>query len=164
MPNQNREKALEALKNLNIPYELVEHEAVYTIGEVKALGLPSLGNSVKNLFLRDQKGKNHYLIVMLADKKADLEGIGHILGVGKLSFASESRLEKYLGLTRGAVTALGVINDETNAVNIVFDKDLVGNSKIGVHPNDNTATAWLDFRDLERFISHFGNDIRYIEI
>jgi len=158
---QKREAVFEALSKLNISYELTEHEAVYTIDEVKALGLPNFGASCKNLFLRDQKGKNHYLIVMPADKKADLEGLGRSLGQGKLSFASESRLEKFLGLTKGAVTPLGVINDSSNAVTVVIDEQLRGN-KLGLHPNDNTATIWLDFDDLERFILNYGNDVRYI--
>ncbi|MCL2566457.1 MAG: prolyl-tRNA synthetase associated domain-containing protein [Defluviitaleaceae bacterium] len=160
---ENREKALKALKELNIAYELAEHPAVYTIDEVKALNLPDLGISCKNLFLRDQKGKNHYLLTMRSDKKADLETIGNILGAGKLSFASENRLEKYLSLTKGAVTPLGIINDTECAVTVVFDEDLRDN-KIGIHPNDNTATLWLDLCDLENLIAHYGNDIKYLKI
>lgn len=161
---EKREKVLEALTKLGITYELMEHPPVYTIDEVRDLGITELGEVCKNLFLRDAKGKNHYLLVMLADKKAGLESIGQNLGVGKLSFASESRLEKYLGLTKGAVTPLGVINDSEKAVTVVFDKDLRGNPKIGIHPNDNTATIWLDFDSLVKFIAQYGNDVRYIHI
>ena len=161
---QNREAALSALSALNIPYELVEHKAVYTIDEVKELGLMEQGLVCKNLFLRDAKGKRHYIVVMDSDKKADLEKIGLDLASTRLSFASESRLQKILGLERGAVTPLGIINDLSHEVTVVFDDALKGEKKIGIHPNDNTATIWLDFESLERLVSHYGNEVCYIKV
>ena len=88
------------LEEKNIPFEWVEHKAVYTIEEMEELGLEDMNEIAKNLFLRDQKGKRHFLVVIRADKQANLKELGEKLGVGKLSFASEERLEKYMKLKK----------------------------------------------------------------
>lgn len=75
-----------------------------------------------------------------------------LLGTSKLSFASEDRLMRYLGLTKGAVTPLGILNDHDHAVEVVLDRDLEKHPRLGVHPCVNTATVWLAFSDLRRLI------------
>ncbi|MBO5330158.1 MAG: prolyl-tRNA synthetase associated domain-containing protein [Anaerotignum sp.] len=150
------------LEDKNIPFEWVEHKAVYTIEEMEELGLESMDEIAKNLFLRDQKGKRHFLIVIRADKQANLKELGEKLGIGKLSFASEERLEKYMKLKKGAVTPLGVLNDEDCAVEVFFDEDFVGMEKIGVHPNDNTASVYLKTEDLLGIIREHGNTLEIV--
>ena len=150
------------LEEKNIPFEWVEHKAVYTIEEMEELGLESMDEIAKNLFLRDQKGKRHFLIVIRADKQANLKELGEKLGIGKLSFASEERLEKYLGLKKGAVSPLGILNDENCAVEVFFDEDFVGMEKIGVHPNDNTASVYLKTEDLLGIIREHGNSLEIV--
>jgi Ala-tRNA(Pro) deacylase len=153
------------LKRLGVQYELIEHPAVYTIDEMDALEVfqdnPWV---VKNLFLRDEKGRRHFLVVIDKEKKADLKYIRSKLGTSNLSFASEERLMKYLMLTKGSVTPLGIINDEEKAVEVVFDSDLVGRASIGVHPNDNTATVMLSYTDLHMVIQTHGNRLHVIEL
>ena len=161
---QNREKALWALEDLHIPYELEEHPAVYTMEEMEALGVTGRGEVCKNLFLRDAKGKNHYLIVLPGGKRANLKAIAAKLGGSALSFASESRLMEHLGLEKGAVTPLGVVNDAAHGVAVIFDEDLRGAERVGVHPNDNTATLWLKFGDLQRLVESYGNEVRFIRL
>lgn len=77
---------------------------------------------VKNLFLRDAKGKRHFLVVLDKDKRADLKALQEQLSCSKLSFASEERLKKHLGLSRGSVTPLGILNDAQGMVELVFDR------------------------------------------
>ena len=114
-----REKVLEKLKEINIKYKLVEHTPVYTIEEMDALGeIFDNAKICKNLFLRDQKGKRHFLIVVPEEKRVPLSEIPEKIGSTRLSFASEERLMKYLKLTPGSVTPLAVINDEENEVGI----------------------------------------------
>ena len=149
------------LDEKGLQYEWIEHEAVYTIEDMVRLGLEENKDVAKNLFLRDQKGKHHFLVVIRADKQANLKELGEKLGIGKLSFASEERLEKYMGLKKGAVTPLGVLNDENHVVEVVFDKDLTHAPKVGIHPNDNTATVWMSFKDLKKLIEKLGNPISY---
>ena len=69
------------------------------------------------------------------------------------------RLDKYLGLTQGSVSPLGLLNNEDKSVVMIFDRDLVGNEEVGVHPNENTATIWLKFSDLKKIIEEHGNEI-----
>ena len=82
------------LDEKGLKYTWIEHEAVYTIEDMVRLGLEENKDVAKNLFLRDQKGKRHFLVVIRADKQANLKELGEKLGIGKLSFASEERLEK----------------------------------------------------------------------
>jgi len=141
------------LKEKGIPFRWVEHKAVYTIEEEE---------TAKNLFLRDQKGKNHFLVVIRADKQANLKELGEKLGGVRLSFASEERLEKYLGLKKGAVTPLGILNDTACAVKVFLDRDFLEKEEIGVHPNDNTASVYLKTADLMQIIKEHGNSLEVL--
>lgn len=114
--------------------------------------------------MKNSNGKKHYLVVLKGDKKADLKSIKSQINSTALSFASEERLEKYLGLSKGAVTPLGIINDEEHLVNIVLDEDLKKEEIIGVHPNVNTSTVFISYNDLIKFINSFGNEIFYVNI
>lgn len=159
-----KEKVLKKLDELNIHYKLIDHPAVYTIDAMDELHLNKNGHIVKNLFLKNSNGKKHYLVVLKGDKKADLKSIKSQINSTALSFASEERLEKYLGLSKGAVTPLGIINDEEHLVNIVLDEDLKKEEIIGVHPNVNTSTVFISYNDLIKFINSFGNEIFYVNI
>lgn len=159
-----REAVLKRLEELSIPYKLTEHEAVFTIGQMEGLHLGEYGHVAKNLFLRDAKGKRHFLITLCGDKQADLKTLGAKLGGVRLSFASEERLERLLKLKKGAVTPLGSINDEANAVEIILDMDLEKKERIGVHPNENTATVWLSYPELCRYIESCGSSFTRLEI
>lgn len=156
------EKILKKLEELGISYELIEHKAVYNMEEMDALGKDFFKGATicKNLFLRDQKGKRHFLITMKEEKQANLADIAKACLTSKLSFASEERLKKYLDLTPGAVTPLSVINDESKTVEVILDKDLFKEEKIGVHPGCNTATVIISPNDLEKYIKESGNKLK----
>ena len=99
-----KQRVYDALNKMGIKYEVVEHEPVHTMEDMDRLGLPEKGTLCKNLFLRDSKGKRHFLITADEKTKLDLKALGRQLGAGTLSFASEERLEKYLGVKQGSVT------------------------------------------------------------
>ena len=149
--------ALELLDSLGVEYTYAEHPAVYTIPEMEALGLDKPGTIAKNLFLRDGKKQRYLLLVVGQNKSANLKELSVILGAKGLTFASEDELMKYLGLTKGAVTPLGLVNDRENRVELVIDQDLLELDKIGVHPNVNTASVWLAPRDLLDIAEICGN-------
>lgn len=156
------EEILQRLKELGIQYELIEHKAVFNMEEMDALGKDFFKGATicKNLFLRDQKGKRHFLVTMKEEKQANLAEIAKSCLATKLSFASEERLKKYLNLTPGAVTPLAIINDEQKAVEVILDKDLFKEEKIGVHPGVNTATVIISPVDLEKYIKANGNKLK----
>lgn len=159
-----KEAVLDLLRTKGIDFAVDEHEAVYTMEEMDAECLPHAEDICKNLFLRDTRGKRHFLVALEKNKRADLGGLAQQLGCGKLSFASEERLQRFLGLYRGAVTPLGVLNDRDGAVEMVFDRDLARHPRIGVHPCDNTATVWLAFPDLLRLAEENGNRIHLVDL
>ena len=152
------------LDGKKIAYEWAEHEAVYTIEDMVKLGLEDMQDVAKNLFLRDAKGKRHFLVVVREDKKVDLKRLGELIGCSRLSFASEERLEKYLGLKKGSVTPLGVLNDEDRVVEVFFDEDFCKMKKIGVHPNENTASVFLPVDELLNIIREHGNSLEIISL
>lgn len=164
MSDLDKEKVYKTLDEKGINYEVVEHEAVFTIEEMDKLDITSKGNVVKNLFVRNAKGNEHYLIVLGKDKKANLSNVQEQLGCTKLSFGSDERLMKHLKLTKGAVSPFGILNNEDHKVVVVFDKDLMGMKRLGIHPNDNTATVFIDFDDLKKLLESEGSKIKYIKI
>ena len=159
-----KEEVYSLLKDNNVEYELLEHDAVYTIDDMKLVEGMKIENVCKNLFLRDDRGKKHFLIVISEEKSADLKDLREKLGTSRLGFASEERLMKYLGLIKGAVTPLGVLNDKECAVQVIFDKDLAGRESLGVHPCDNTATIFLSFDNLKKIIEGTGHTIKYLSL
>ena len=124
MAGFNKEATLAWLDEQGIPYEKLEHKAVFTMEEMDEAGISARGGVVKNLFLRDGKGKNHFLVVVPEEKRVNLIDLSAQLCASKLSFASVDRLEKYLGVVQGAVSPLGILNDAEHVVEVVFDRDL----------------------------------------
>lgn len=161
---EKQQRVFEKLDELKIKYEVMNHPAVYTIEQMDELAITKLDDVCKNLFLRDYKGKRHFIVVLDKDKQADLKKMREQLGTTALSFASEERLQKYLQLSKGAVTPFGIINDTNCAVEVVFDKDLIGKKSLGFHPNENTATVWVSFNDIKEVIQQNGNKIAYVTV
>ncbi len=158
-----KQQVLDLLNKENIKYELIEHEAMYTIDQMVDAGLTEGYAICKNLFLRDYKGLSHYLVILLENKKADLKAIAEQLGSSRLSFASESRLDKYLKLKKGAVSPFGILNDICHEVILIIDQDLKKQKKVGFHPNDNTATVILSYEDFAKILEKFENKKFYFE-
>ena len=102
---------------------------------------------------------------MKGDKRVDLKKFQKKNGTRRLSFASADDLMAIMGLIPGAVTPLGVLNDEERRVEVCLDRDFLAEpGKIGVHPNDNTATVWLKTGDLIALISEHGNTVHSVQI
>jgi Ala-tRNA(Pro) deacylase len=161
MTAENEKKLYQSLDEMGIPYTRHEHPPVYTVEEAEQYWQNIQGVHCKNLFLRNNKGNRHFLVVLEHSKKVDLNQLAEITGAGKLSFASAERLDKYLGLETGAVSPFGLINDANKEVQLFLDKDLKQNEQINFHPNVNTATLTISFSDFERFLERCGNWVQY---
>lgn len=120
-------------------------------------------DDAKNIFVRDAKKQNYYLITIRHDKRVDLKEFQHRHGTTRLSFASPEDLMARLHLTPGSVTPLGLLNDPDRSVQFYLDRDFEG-GRIGVHPNDNTATVWLSTRDLLDLLREHGSPVQWAEI
>lgn len=149
---------------MEAPYEVMFHPAVFTIEEMEELQVGDAGEVAKNLFLREDKKRRYFLVVLQKEKKVDLELLRTKLGSSRLGFASEADLQAYLGLSKGSVSPFGILSDADRAVEVVMDRELLNFPRIGVHPNENTATIWICPSDLEAVVREHGNTITYIEI
>ena len=160
----SEQKLYEILENLNISYVKCEHSPVYTVEEAVKHWTDLDGTHCKNLFLRNKKGNNHYLVILEGSKRADLKDLNIKLDEDRLSFGSPERLKRYLGLETGAVSPFGLINDTEKKVKVVIDEDLKQAAKLNFHPNINTATLVISYNDFEKFLSWCGNTIRYFKL
>lgn len=154
---------LELLNNKRIECKMIKHKKVYTIEEIKDINLDKEGIIPKNIFLRNANGKVHYLVTCHPDKKIDIKSLASNLNSTRLSFASTDRLKKYLNVEKGSVSPLGFIYDKNSEVIFVFDKELI-NKTIGVHPNRNNCTIFINFKTLVKLIEDHGNEIVYLNI
>ena len=160
-----KEEIYALFRERGIPYEAVEHRAVYTMEELAEVELPYPDAEAKNLFVRDDKHRTYLLIVMKGEKRIDLKALRRAYGTRPLTFASEEELSSFLALTRGAVSPLGILNDTERRVAVWLDEDLLcGEGKIGVHPNDNTATVYLSVKDLVTLLEEHGNEVHLVKL
>lgn len=159
----NKTETYQYLTEHNIVYEVSEHKAVFNMEEAESLDLPYPECDAKNLFIRDDKKQNYYLITVKGDKRVDLKEFRKQHGLRALSFASPEELSAVMGLTPGAVTPLGILNDVERRVHFYLDKSFIG-GKIGVHPNDNTATIWVQADELMDLIKKHGNAAEFTEM
>jgi len=159
----NKQEVIAMLDNSGIEYEITEHIPVYTIEEMMNIGLPYPEKVAKNLFVRDDKKRNYYLITVKEEKRVNLKEFQEKIGSRKLSFASENDLNAILGLSAGSVTPFGVLNDGELKVQVYFDSDFKG-EKIGIHPNENTATVWINTDDIKKIVEQHGNDFKFIDM
>ena len=156
----DKREVYEFLRIKGIEFEVTEHEAVYNMKELDAVDLPYPEDDAKNLFVRDDKKRNYYLITVKGDKRVDLKAFRKTFDTRPLRFASEDDLENIMGLIAGAVTPLGVLNDDECKVHLFIDDEFLGDSgRIGAHPNDNTATVWLQTQDRIDRVSEHGNTV-----
>lgn len=151
------------LKAHGVEFEVNEHKAVFNMEALDSVNLAYPEWDAKNLFLRDDKKRHYYLISVKGDKRVDLKAFRKQYGLRRLSFASVHDLLTLMGLTPGSVTPLGLLNDTDCKVHFYLDAEFVGNI-IGVHPNDNTATVWLNADKLVELIKAHGNAVDIVEL
>ena len=161
----NKEKIYEYIKEKNIWYEITEHKAVYSMSELNDIEIPYPEGDAKNLFVRDDKKKNYYLITVRGNKRVNLKEFRKKNNTRQLGFASEEDLMEILNLKPGSVTPLGILNDINKKVIVYLDEDFRKTPGIiGIHPNDNTATIWLKIDDLINIIKEHGNIVKEVYI
>ena len=143
---------------------MVEHPAVHTAEEAAVHWAAIPGAAVKNLFLRNKKGDRHYLVILGIEKQADLRTLVRIVADDRLSFGSPERLMKYLGVTPGSVSPLGLIFDTGKAVRVIVDSDLRAAERLIFHPNDNTASLTISGTGFSQFLDAQGNTVRWVKL
>lgn len=144
------------LNDLKITVETLQHQPVYTVDEAKAARGGLAGCHTKNLFLRDKKGAM-WLVVCREDRTVDLKTLAQKLGSGRLSFGSQERLMKYLGISPGAVTPFALINDKHNNVKVALDRGMLNQEPWNFHPLTNDMTTSIGASDMLAFLESVGH-------
>ena len=159
----NKEEVYRFLDEKQIVYKAYEHQAVFTVEEADALNLPDPAAGTKNLFLRDQKKQNYYLLTVRDHLQVRIKDFQKKIGARPLSFASEEDLGRILGLIKGSVTPFGLLNDSEKCVHFYLD-EYFQDRTISAHPNENTATVFLQANDLMKLLEMNGNMVSWIRM
>jgi Ala-tRNA(Pro) deacylase len=164
VPETREQKVYEALAELGIPYVRHEHPPVFTVEQAVVHWKGIEGAHCKNLFVRNKKGNRHYLILAEYLKKVDLRALTKRIGDDRLSFASDERLARYLGVSPGEVSPFGLLQDRAREVTVILDADLAQARFVNFHPNVNTVTLTIATQDLRRFLAARGNRVRILDV
>lgn len=152
-------RTYELLDNLHIPYERLDHEAIFTIEACHSID-KILGIEIcKNLFLCNAQKTRFYLLMMPGGKKFKTAVLSKQIGSSRLSFADSQYMEEFLDITPGSVSVLGLMNDTHNQVQLLIDEDVItGHEFIGCHPCINTASLKIRTSDiLEKFLPYVNH-------
>ncbi len=139
----------------------IEHPAVFTCAEADLHHTGIAAVSTKNLFLCDKKARRFFLAVTACEKTVELDRLSSKLGVSRLRFASEVNLEGLLGMTRGSVTMMGLLNDTEHKVELWVDAKIWQGAHFLCHPLVNTATLIISKAELERFFKLTGHILHF---
>ena len=154
---------LDYLESQSIPYQYVPHPAVYTCEQAEQYRPTLPGVSTKNLFLRDKR-RRFYLLMTACEKQVDLKQLSRQQGTAKLHFGDEASLLELLGVTPGAVTVLGLVNDRENQVRLWVDESIWQGEFFLCHPVVNTATLVITRKDLIHFFDIVGHIPQSIKV
>lgn len=151
-------------EKLNIQFEYYEHPPLATIEDAKIYWKDYNSGRCKNIFFRNHKGDRHYLVILEHLRQLNIKDLEKRLRQGKLTFASDERLKKYLGVEPGSVSPFGLINDTDNHVHLFIDEKLNEFSRLAFHPNINTASLVISKSDLLKFLEYSGNTYEFIKL
>ena len=154
----------QTLEKLNVAFEYIEHPPAPTIEIAKQYWHGHDAQHCKNLFFRNHKGNRHYLVILDCEQNLAIHDIEKRLKQGKLTFASEQRMQKYLGLMPGSVSPFGLIYDTTKNVHVFLDINLKKSKRISFHPNLNTASLIISLEDFLRYLDYVCNSFEFLEI
>ena len=158
----NEKRLYALLDKLGITYTVHRHQAFYTVAEADEKGYVLPGLNLKNLFIRDKKTGEHYLVILDDHRRLDFKAFGEIAGWKKGTFAGDEELMACLGLTPGSVSPFGLINDMGREVIVVLERAVAAapeDALVNFHPNVNTATIAMKKKDFLRFLEHMGNRV-----
>lgn len=152
------------LEENQIAYTKYEHQAVFTVEQADQIMLHEPGTRSKNLFICDEKKQRYFILWTPGEKRPDLRKLGKALKLGNPRFGIPEKMLEFLGITPGAVTVLGVINDTQHQVELLIDQELWAGELFQCHPLVNTATLVINRADMERFFGLTGHAIHVIDV
>jgi len=159
-----KEQVLEQLNLTGLPYRVIDHAAVFHVGDEppELVGIPM----TKNLLLKDRSTGQVYMVVMEGEKRLDISALAAQLESTKnrLQFVKFDDVEATVGVPPGHVSIFNLLNDVAKDVQIVFDTALMQSPEIGFHPNVNTATVMMQPQNVIEFLQRFGHEPRIVDL
>ena len=158
-------KVYDALDGLKIPFTRLDHEAIYTIEGCREVD-ELLGITIcKNLFLCNSQKTKFYLLLMPGNKRFVTKEFSKQINSPRLSFAPEEFMDKFLDITPGSVSVMGLLNDTEHNVQLVIDKDVLKEEYLGCHPCINTSSIRLPMKDvLEKFLPYTAHEYWTVDL
>ena len=141
-------RCYDLLDSLGIEYDRIDHPAAETMDDCAETDAVLGCEMCKNLFLCNRQKTEYYLLIMKGSKPFKTKDVSHELGVARLSFADAADMEKYLDITPGSVSVLGLANDRDCRVRLLVDSDLLSDEYIGAHPCINTSSLRIRREDI----------------
>lgn len=129
------------LDSLGICYQSIDHEAAMTIADCKAVERILEVNICKNLFLCNRQKTKFYLLLLPGDKIFLTKELSAQIPTSRLSFAAGEDMEKYLNVTPGSATVMGLLFDTEKQVQLLIDEDILKEKEFGCHPCVNTSSV-----------------------
>jgi len=161
---RGQKELYDLLEKLSIDFEYHEHPPIATIEAALTHWKDYNSGRCKNIFFRNHKGDKHYLIVIEHLAQLKIRDLEQRLKQGKLTFASDKRLNKYLGVQPGSVSPFGLINDNEKNCHLFIDINLQKHKRLAFHPNINTATLVINQTDFISFLQHINSSYEYLQL
>lgn len=140
-----------------VPFEGYVHPPAVTCEEAdKVIPFFEGAARTKSLFLRDAKGKRHFLVVLKTDRKVDFKTLSGMLSANRVGFASEDRLQACLDVAPGCLSLLAILKDQERKVELAVDEGIWTYPKMLCHPWINTTTLILATADVQRLLCEFS--------
>lgn len=148
-----RETAVyDLLDGLSVSYSHIDHPEAKTMKVCEQIENDLNAVICKNLFLRNQQANHFYLLMMPGDKKFKTKELSKQINSARLSFAEAEYMERFLQISPGAVSVMGLMNDRENQVQLLIDRDVLQEEYFGCHPCVNTSSIRLRLEDLLQII------------
>ena len=158
-------RVYDLLDRLGIEYERTDHIAAMTMEDCQEIDRILDVVICKNLFLCNRQKTKFYLLMMPGDKVFKTKDLSGAIGSSRLSFADPSDMEKYLNITPGAVSVMGLMNDTENHVQLIMDKPVVEGALLGCHPCVNTSSLRMKTSDvMEKFLPAVGHEAIIVDL
>lgn len=158
-------RSYDFLDSLGVEYDRIDHVEANTMEACAEIDRVLCATICKNLFLCNRQETDFYLLMIPADKHFKTKDISAQIGSSRLSFANEEHMLKYLDITPGSVSVLGLLNDREKRVGLLIDSDVIKGEYIGCHPCINTSSLRFTTSDfVHKIIPALGHEPTYVSL
>lgn len=136
-------KIIRMLDEKKIPYEKSEHEPVYTSEQAAGVRGVSLRTGVKALVCKTSENRI-ILVLVRADKRADLDRVAKLEGTKKVGLASPGEVLRHAGCKIGSVPPFG----HPRPLKTYLDRDILKEDEVNFSIGEHTKSISMRAGDL----------------